>query len=391
MNPRMPNRAGPSRMRILIVVSSANQMYSGIGRAAFEFVRHLKDRADFEFAIDDLEPRNRDLVVEFGRREGIAVHLGGGFRMDDALDSGNRDLPGLLVTNRWDLVECLGFANSLTNAALVDALAPDVPLAYTPHDQPLWSVPMSEAQASRITEVHQRVLRRADVVFCDSPAERESLVRSIPDRDSCRFVPLGCDFEHFRAGPTDRGHQLLFVGDLAEPRKRFDRAIAAFTKVRETFPDLRLVVIGNRSDASLHQLPEAIRPFVDLRGYVSESELVRELASSAGFLLFSDFEAFGIPILEALACGTPVFLSEAATTRGLFQTYRAARFVDADDLDAVATVIVKSLKRGPAAIEEALGDRRRLAARFSWGPLAELKWRGLASAWTRRRCWTASA
>ena len=75
-------------------------------------------------------------------------------------------------------------------------------------------------------------------------------------------------------------------------------------------------------------------------------------AESSGLILLSDFEAFGIPILEALACATPVFLSRLDPTQSLFGTYRAAHFCDADDLDATARVIEDALARGPGSISE---------------------------------------
>ncbi len=62
----LPVAAGP-KMRVLSVLSSSNQMYSGIGRAVFELTARLKERVDFEIAIDDLYPKNLDLVLDFGR------------------------------------------------------------------------------------------------------------------------------------------------------------------------------------------------------------------------------------------------------------------------------------------------------------------------------------
>ena len=379
------------RMRVLVVLSSANQMYSGIGRAAFEFARHLVDRVAYEFAVDDLHPRNRDLVVDFGREHGLPVHVGRGTRSDEGLDAGNLDLPDLIRRDEWDLIECLGFANSATNCALIDAIGPRVPVGYTPHDQPLWTVPMSPQQAARIAEVHDRTLRRAEVVFCDSPVERDTLAGRIPHRSPCVFVPLGCDFRTYKPGPLVRRYQLLFIGDLAEPRKRFDRTLAAFDAARLEIPDLRLRVIGNRSDSALDLIPDPLRPHVDILGYVPESEVRRELAEAAGLLLLSDFEAFGIPILEALACGTPAFLSRQDTTFSLFGGFQAAHFLEADDPGVVAAAVIRSIKSGETAIAGAIADRRRLAATFSWEILAERKWRALAAAWFQKSSWMRSA
>jgi glycosyltransferase involved in cell wall biosynthesis len=384
-------RPDSPKMRVLVVLSSSNQMYSGIGRAVFELSSRMASRVDFEFAIDDLNPRNTDLVARFGREQGMPVHVGPGRREPDALDHLNAALPGLLERGRWDAVECVCFANAATNGALLESLDDRVTLAYTPHDQPTWTVPMTPSEAARLESVHRRVLARSDAVFCDSPREKELLQALVPGRNHCIHVPLGCDFRGFRAGNPQRRDQLLFVGDLAEPRKRFDRVLAVFARLIRVRPQLRLIVVGNKSDASRELIPRDLRHAVDLRGYISEEELRRTYAESAGLLLLSDFEAFGIPILEALACGTPVFLSRQEATQSLFEGFRAAHFCPADDPDATADVVARTLARGRHAVAEALADRRRLQAAFDWDVLAHRKWQALAAAWFRRNCWAVPA
>lgn len=391
MPPADPTRPDAPRMRVLVVLSSSNQMYSGIGRAVFELSSRLHDRVAYEFAIDDLHPRNADLVSRFGREHGLPVHVGRGRLTDDALDAASDELPALVRRGRWDAVECVCFANGATNGALLDALDARTTLAYTPHDQPTWTVPMSAAQEVRTTSVHRRVIERADLVLCDSPDERARLQALAPGRNPCHFLPLGCDFRSFRAGPPTRREQLLFVGDLAEPRKRFDRVLDVFARLLRARPGLRLVVIGNRSDRSLGLIPRGLRHAIDLRGYVDEPELRRAYAESAGLILLSDFEAFGIPILEALACGTPVFLARQAATEGVFGRFRGAHVVPADDPDATARQVAHTLGHLRHAVAEAIDDRRRLRAALDWSILARRKWQLLAAAWFKRNCWAVPA
>jgi glycosyltransferase involved in cell wall biosynthesis len=383
---RLDHGSGPPRMRVLCVLSSSNQMYSGIGRNVFELSARLADRVEYTFAVDDRTPRNADLVARFGREHGFAVHVGRGRAVPEALDAGNEDLPALLRQSRFDAIECLCWANAATNDALLRE-AGEAVLAYTPHHQPSWTVPMSPFQAAYTEEVHHRVVRRADIVFCDSPWERAELQALAPHLGHCRYLPLGCDFSRFRPGTAERREQLLFVGDLAEPRKRFDRALELLGGLLRSRPTLRLVVIGNRSDEALGLVPEGLRHAVELRGYVDEPALRRAYAESLGLVLLSDFEAFGIPILEALACGTPVFLSEQAATRSLFGTARGAHFCPADDPAATLAVAERTLALGREAVAEALADRPRLQATFDWEALAEQKWRALAAAWFRKHSW----
>jgi glycosyltransferase involved in cell wall biosynthesis len=250
---------------------------------------------------------------------------------------------------------------------------------------------MSQVQAAHIEDVHLRLLQRADVVFCDSPHERRFLQARVPGRNNCTFLSLGCDFSRFRPGSLRRREQLLFVGDLAEPRKRFDRVIEVFRRLVITRPALRLVVIGNRSDEVRGLISPELRHACTLRGYVGEADLQREYRESLGLFLLSDFEAFGIPILEALASGTPVFLTRQPTTESLFGSFRGAHFCPPDDLEGTIAIVESTLARGAAAIQEVIQERTRLQFAFDWDRLAARKWDALAAAWFRNHGWAKTA
>ena len=378
------------RIRVLSVLSSSNQMYSGIGRAVFELAERLQDRVEFEFAIDDLDERNLALVCSFANSRGIPLHIGKGRKRAEALDNGNEGLPSLLRSNRWDAVECVCWANADTNEAVLNGLG-DVPLIFTPHHQPSWSVPMNGPQAGFTDACYRSVIRRADLVLCDSPWERREVAKMAPDLDNTTYLPLGCDFDSFRAGSITRKDQLLFVGDLSEPRKRFDRVVALIRRLRADRPGLRLVVIGNRSEHAASVIPADLRGAVELRGYASEHELSVAYADSLGLVLLSEFEAFGIPILEALASGTPVFLSRIAPTFSLFGDCRGAHFCPAEDVEQTASIVNEVLDRSRAEIEATIRDRDRLRSRFGWDRLAAQKWSLISAAWFGRRKWAWTA
>jgi glycosyltransferase involved in cell wall biosynthesis len=370
-------------MRVLHVLSSANQLYSGIGRGLFELTSRMMDRATFEFAIDDRRERNVTHLLKFCETHGCRAHVGTGRDVEGSLDTLNEGLPGLLGQGRWDVVECQSWANSATNAAVLEHLG-DAVLAYTPHNQPLSSVPMSDQQAANTAAVHHRVSRRADVVFCVSPWERRLLQDLAPDRGNCVFLPQGCHFGDFCPGPLARKSQLLFVGDLAEPRKRIERVLAVFARLRRQRPELRLVVVGSRSEEFHNRVPTELQSVCESRGYVSEPALRQAYAESLGLFLLSDCEAFGIPIIEALASGTPVFLSSLEATQSLFGAYRGAHFCPADDLEATLAVVENVLARGADAIRDVLEDREALQAEFDWKLLANQKWNALAAAWHQK-------
>ena len=378
----LPIAASP-RMRVLSVLSSSNQMYSGIGRSVFELTARLKERVDFEIAIDDLYPKNLNLVLDFGKKHGIPVHVGRALTSHLSLDSVSETLPDLLRRDDWDLVEALCWANSATNAVVLEGIG-DRALAYTGHYQPLWTVPMSPEVSHNTDDIHHRISRRADAVLCVSPWERRVVQAQTHGRNNCHYVANGVNSNEYRPGPLVRKPHLLFVGDLAEPRKRFDRILAILPRLLAKWPEFKLVVIGNGSDSALERIPAELRPACELRGYVSEPELRQAYAEARGVFLLSEFEAFGIPILEGLISGTPVFLTDLEVTRSLFETYRGAKFCPGDDPDATYEIVDRTLSRGSAAIRETLLDRDQLRSAFDWDGLALRKWQALSAAWFTR-------
>ena len=195
----LPVAAGP-RMKVLSVLSSSNQMYSGIGRAVFELTARLKERVDFEIAIDDLYPKNLNLVLDFGEKHGIPVHVGPGLTSPKSLDSFSATLPSLLRRTDWDLVEALCWANSATNGVVLREIA-DRALVYTGHYQPLWTVPMSDEVSHNTDDIHHRMARRADAVLCVSPWERGVVQAQTHGRNNCHYVANGCNTRDYRPGP----------------------------------------------------------------------------------------------------------------------------------------------------------------------------------------------
>lgn len=374
----------PDRMRVLVAIPTTNQMYSGIGRAIVELCRRLHDRVEFTFALDDRDPRTLRRVWEFAAPLGIPMIVGPHRFLTDCVEPFNERLPELISTNRWDAIELIGFANAATGRAVLDRIDDCTALCYTPHDQPLWTVPMSPGQEANVANVHRDVVARSDLVLADSPAEREILQRLAAARLNCVSLPLGCDFEAFETGPVDRPPQLLFVGDLAEVRKRFDRVIDVFAHVLDRWQHARLVVIGNRSEESANRIPPELRHAIHLRGYVSESELREAYASSRALLVLSDIEAFGLPILEALVSGTPVLLGRLETTMSLFGDCPGAHFCPLDDREGRRVVVDRLLENWQSAVVKARADRPRLRSIFDWGRLADRKWELLQAAWARR-------
>jgi len=175
-------------------------------------------------------------------------------------------------------------------------------------------------------------------------------------------VPLGIDTEHYR--PRDSGalrkrlglenkRVILYVG-FSTPRKGVEylaRALAALE------PDSSLLLVGKWEpgyrDKFLHELPPALRGRVLTVGYVPDEELPNYYSLADVFVFPSLLEGFGLPPIEAMACGAPVI---AARTSSLPEVIGdAGILVPVMDAEALAS-----------ALKRVLGDeglRRVLAAR----------------------------
>jgi len=176
-------------------------------------------------------------------------------------------------------------------------------------------------------------LRKAAAVPCDSEATRDALVTLAgfaPDR--LPVIPNGADpggspdadpatdFEAGRILGPRQGVELLHVGSTID-RKRIDVLLDVFAAVRRARRDTRLIRVGGpftgaqRAQARDLGIADAIAvvPFVD-RGTLSA--IYRRVALT---LLTSEREGFGLPLVESLACGTPMVASDIPVLRELGQ------------------------------------------------------------------------
>ena len=129
---------------------------------------------------------------------------------------------------------------------------------------------MSPEVSHHTDDIHHRIARRADAVLCDSPWERGVVQAQTHGRNNCHYVSNGVNVNDYRPGRSTGSRSLLFVGDLAEPRKRFDRLAPCPAPVPMARPE------AGRDRQRQRRCSSGSRPGSDsLRtpGYVSESEL----------------------------------------------------------------------------------------------------------------------
>jgi len=168
---------------------------------------------------------------------------------------------------------------------------------------------------------------------------------------------------------------ILAVGTL-QPRKNIEGVIKAFEHVAERHNDLELVIAGGKgwkSSAIFKSIPGWLQERIRFLGYVRYDQLI-ELYSRAQMLVFpSHYEGFGIPPLEAMACGCPVITSNVSSLPEVVED--AAILVDPEDSDQIAESIKTLLDPTPQRIAKERGLKQ--AAKFSWDESAQTLLRAL--------------
>ena len=197
--------------------------------------------------------------------------------------------------------------------------------------------------------------RRADLVIVISEWVRERVVERLGlDPDRVHAIHLGVDHRRFAPAPEVVREDFLLYPARPWPHKNHARLFEAFARVRERRPGLRLVLTGVGHDAA--RLPTG----VETVGGVSADELVALYRRAAALVFPSLYEGFGLPPVEAMACGCPVAASSAGSLPEVADD--AAVLFDPYDADAIATGIEEALSRAHEL--GGLGIAR--AAGFTW-------------------------
>ena len=226
-----------------------------------------------------------------------------------------------------------------------------------------------------------RVRRKADLVVVPSHAVKRDVVRRVGfPADRVVVTPEGCEprFRPVRSDEALRGaaaryglppRYVLAVGTL-EPRKNLTALLEAFARLRRggaVGPELRLVLAGARGwlDEPIFRTVRALglEAAVHFPGFIDDDDLPAVYSGAALFVFPSLYEGFGLPPLEAMACGVPVVTSNVSSMPEVAGD--AALLVDPRDVDGLAAAIVRVLR------DEELRDRLRgagvaRARRFSW-------------------------
>lgn len=268
------------------------------------------------------------------------------------------------------------------------SLRTKVPQIITIHDLAFEHFPghLIKSHLKWLRHYTPRFARKACSVLTVSEFSRQDLIRQYdlePEKIDITYNSADEAYqpvseeerEAVKAQYTEGNEYFLFAGSL-NPRKNIIRLLQAFVKFKKHHRcNMKLVMVGgmgwNYDELLRYRVSMPFKDEVKWVGYMDKTELSRITAAAWASVYPSLFEGFGIPILEALACGVPGIVGNNSSMPEVGGD--AVLLVDAEDVDDIAH------KMGMLYKDERLRQKLAMAApgqveKFSWDKSAELLW-----------------
>jgi glycosyltransferase involved in cell wall biosynthesis len=218
------------------------------------------------------------------------------------------------------------------------------------------------------------VSRRADRLFTSSRVSAEQITRDFRvDPERIRMVANGVDTELFSPDPhvARNSDEILCIGRASDPNKGVPMLITALSRLPK---HIRLTLVDedhihNPARVRAHELGCVDR--VDIVGRVPIEELIALYRRAALVAVPSRYEGFGLPAVEAMACGTPVVATSAGALPEVVETGGGGVLVARDSPDALARAIRALLEDPERRAELGALGRKGVEAAYGWPRIAE--------------------
>ncbi|MEO6727185.1 MAG: glycosyltransferase family 1 protein [Blastocatellia bacterium] len=262
------------------------------------------------------------------------------------------------------------------------------PVVATIHDLAFEHLPetFTRRGSMQLKLTVRRTARRAARIATVSEYSRQDLLRTYNLAPEKVVVTYNGIETHFTPQPTSPGEAeevrqrfsinrdfLLAVGSL-QPRKNLIRLIRAYAKLRGENPGLapQLVIVGRKLWLASEIFAEVRRQRwaedVILTGYVTDEDLPKLYRAATAFVYPSLFEGFGLPPVEAMACGTPVITSNNSSLPEVVG--KAALLIDACDERALSEALLQIV--GDQILRARLREQGiEQAKKYTWRDTAE--------------------
>ncbi len=250
-------------------------------------------------------------------------------------------------------------------AAMLAARDLGRPYVITEHASSILTLDITHDIRRRLSMAYRNAAR----VIAVSNALKAS-VECIAGRPIAEVVPNTVDSRFFTLPPAPRPREpfvFLAAGDLL-PSKRIDLLIRAFARLHEQAPHTRLVVAGDgkersrlRDLASVHGVHDTI----SFTGALTRVEMRQQMWEANALVMPSDFETFGVVLIEAMSTGLPVIATRCGGPEEIVAA-ESGRLVDCGNETALVNAMSDFLVRS----FDAMWIRERVSRRFGYEPVA---------------------
>lgn len=263
-----------------------------------------------------------------------------------------------------------------------------------------WLEPPTRAKTKKITTVHDMVVylfpssvhpkivanqkrkldlvkRETDLIIADSESTKEDLVKflQIP-QEKVKVVYLAASAE-FKPQDENRVSEILakykikkpYILSVStqEPRKNIQKLIDAFQKINQKNPDVSLVLVGKYGWGPTANIDNDEN--IIYTGYVSQDDLISLYSGCRVFAYPSLYEGFGLPILEAMAAGSPTITSNNSSMAEIARD--AAILVDPRSEAQIAKAIEMVLNLKLEDYQKMVNASLNRARQYSWAKVAK--------------------
>ncbi len=254
------------------------------------------------------------------------------------------------------------------------------PFVVTIHDLILLEQPRS-ARATTLGPIRyaikyrffRRVLHHAvsasRAIIAPSQYTKDSIRKHFPKTDPEKIHVVHEGLTHLpksQTMPTQGKPYVLYVGN-AYPHKNLDRLLDAFTLVRQTHPELRLILAG-RDDVFGNRLKDRLVKGVEFVTSPTDAELTRLYTGATAYIFPSLCEGFGLPPLEAMSFSVPVAAANASCLPEILG--KAAIYFDPHDSNAIARALENLLTDKPLRASLIQAGHAQIKS-YSWKTMAE--------------------
>lgn len=393
-------------MRVLHVIQSLSRNFGGPATALSELVdAQSKAGLDVDVMTTNVDPAggvisappDRFVAFSGGRARYSSLEWRAPLLSFDFARIVTRDI------RNYDVVHVHGLYRLPPAFAAWRARSAGIPYIIQPHGSlDPYTYARSTAGSVRLKRLYEGLfalpnLRAADAIHYTSDEERDR-ASFLGLRTPAFVVPMGLDWARYETLPVSGGMRttwelegkpiVLFVGRL-HFAKGLDVLIPAFDAVRREVPDARLVIAGPDNDGYGDEVRRWVRerglePVVRLCGPLDAEAVLQAYTSADVFVMPSYAEGFGMAVLEAMACGRPVVISDQVNIHAPVAHAGAGLVTrsDAGELAAALTGLLRDVARA-----RAMGDagRRLVQAHYTWPAIVELLSSEYAATIERRR------